>query len=894
VIGETLKQYRIESLLGAGGMGEVYQAKDTKLGRSVALKVLPEAFARDPDRVSRFEREAKLLAALNHPNIAALYGMEEADNRHFLVMELVEGETLAERLQRGAMPVTETLRIALQIVEALEAAHEKGIIHRDLKPANVKLTREGKVKVLDFGLAKAMEPGNSPASGILSNSPTISMAATNAGIILGTAAYMSPEQANGLAADARSDLFSLGSVLYEMLTGRQPFQGKTLSEVLASVLVRDPDWSGFPPDLHPRIHELLRRCLEKDPKRRWHAAGDVRVEIEKLIADPTGVEAPPQSSAPLKPLWKRAIPVLTAAALSAILASVAVLSLRPSIPQPVVTRFSFALPQDQALNPFNVSVAVSPDGTKLVYATDDGLHLRQMAELEARLIPGTEGAGTPALFSPDGQWIGFWAFTDSTLKKVAITGGAPIPICKCAQPSGIRWEGDHLVWSDPGRGIVRVSENGGEPEVLVSIKPEDRAHGPQILDGGKAVLFTLAEGATGTPEQWDTAQIVVQPLPSGERKVILRGGSDARYLDSGHLLYAVGRNVSAIPFDLRKLETGGGPIVVLEGVMRPYSYVSGAANLSLSENGTLAYVPGDAAGFSRNALAFTDKSGKFEPLPLPPGPYQHPRLSPDGRQIAFQQIDGQRTDIWIYELQGGRAPRKLTFNGNSGIPVWSSDSRRVIFISGDSVYWQPADGASPAEPLTKMESGLVYLPESVFEKVLAFTPLRGVSGGISLLSLEGDRKTESFIDVPNTVQLHAAFSPNGRWLAYMSTEVKSQPQIFVRPYPKTGGMYQITTEGGVTPLWSADGSQLFYVYLGRIYAVDIRTEPTFSAGTPVDLPIRGAIFPVPGLRNYDITKDGRFLVVMPAGQDGANAASTTQIHVVQNWLEELKQRVPVR
>jgi serine/threonine-protein kinase len=899
VIGQTLKHYRVESLIGTGGMGEVYQAKDTKLGRAVAVKVLPETIARDPERISRFEREARLLAAMNHPNIAALYGMEEADGRHFLVMELVEGETLAERLRRGPIPVVETLKTAQQIVEALEAAHDKGIIHRDLKPANVKFTREGKVKVLDFGLAKAMETRSAGGSGTeaFSNSPTVSMAATNAGIILGTAAYMSPEQANGLAADTRSDLFSLGSVLYEMLSGRQPFQGKTLSEVLASVLVREPDWNSLPPNLHPRVYELLRRCLEKDPRRRWHAAGDVRVEIEKLLADPGGLEEPSGASSVSKPLWRRAIPVLGAAIVGAFLTAVAFVRLSPAPPQPLVARFSITLPRDQGLNDFNVPIALSADSTKLVYVTSSQLFLRNLAEAEARPVTGTMGAGTPVLFSPDGQWIFFWSFTDGELRKVAVTGGASIRLCKCPQPMGITWHDNHILWGEAGKGIMRLSEDGGEPETLVSIKTGELAHGPQVLDDGRAMLFTLSPQAMANEEAWDAAQIVVQPLPAGERKVLVRGGSDGRYLPTGHLLYALGRNILAVLLDPKTLEPRGSPAVVLEGVMRPASFVSGAAGLTLSDNGTLAYVPADISLSTRNVLAMADKTGKIETLPLPPGDYRIPRISPNGKQIAFEQHTDQNSSMWIYEPGSGRQPRKLTFDANSSFPVWSSDSQRVIFHSGNltsgSIVQQRADGTGPTEKLTKPEPGLIQIPQATFGNLLAFTPFRNNTGGISILSLLSERKIESFVEIPGTVQVHAEFSSDGRWLAYMSTE-GGAAEIFIKPFPRTEAKYQITTAGGITPLWSSTGKQLFYVNQGRLYVADIQTESTPSVvGTPSELPIRGAIFPAPGLRNYDVTKDGRFLIVTPAAPDSATQA-TAQIHFVLNWLEELKQRVPVQ
>src|SRR5438093_1927085 len=428
-VGTRFGAYEILSDLGVGGMGEVYRARDTKLGRSVAIKVLPDTFAADPERIARFEREAKMLAALNHPHIAALYGMEESAGRHFLVMELVEGETLAERLQRGAMPIEETLKIAHQIVEALEAAHEKGIVHRDLKPANVKITPDDKVKVLDFGLAKALEPERGVSE--LTHSPTLSLMATEAGLILGTAAYMSPEQAKGFPADQRSDVFSFGVVLYEMLTGRQPFQGETAPDILASVLVRDPDLKSLPPHLNPRLHDLLRRCLEKTPKRRWQAIGDVRAEIETIAADPHGESAIAHAGAPPRPLWRRAIPIVATAIIASGLTGFGVWTARRSTPLPVA-RFTLTLPEGQQFtNLGRQLIAISPDGTQIVYVANRRLYLRPISALEARPISGAEAEGgvlNPA-FSPDGQFIVFWSADDQTVKKIAVTGGAAVTIC---------------------------------------------------------------------------------------------------------------------------------------------------------------------------------------------------------------------------------------------------------------------------------------------------------------------------------------------------------------------------------------------------------------------------------------------------------------------------------
>ena len=895
-IGQRLGAYEITALLGKGGMGEVYRARDTKLKRDVAIKSLPEEFSRDADRVRRFQREAEVLASLNHPNIAAIYDLHHVNDSRYLVLELVEGETLADRVKRGALPVEEALEIAKNICEALEAAHERGIVHRDLKPANVKLTPDGKVKVLDFGLAKAMQTPLEDST--VSNSPTI-LNGTIGGMILGTAAYMSPEQAKGRATDPRSDIFSVGCIVYEMLAGRQAFHGDDVSDVLASVLKSEPDFSLIPRDLNPRIYELLRRCFEKNPKRRWQAAGDLRVELEIITAAPRGGAT--LTSPIAQPGWRRAIPVAVASVLIGV-AGFAGWSLKPS-PPPLVARFQLVLPQDQAFSGAAMQlVAISPDGTRVVYAANNQFFLRQMAEMEARPVPGLTAAFNP-FFSPDGQWIGFFSDREQALKKIAVTGGAAITICKTSRLSGVRWDGNRIVFGDLSKGIMQVFADGGEPEVLVSIKPEEgTAFSPQILDSGKAVLFTMVPPGS-TLEQ---AQIVVQSLVSGERKVVLRSGSDARYVPSGHLLYAVGGNILAVPFDLKAMEVKGTSVPIIEGVMRSLPGGTGATHFSISDNGSLVYIPrGTASGRSQTVIAFTDRSGKSQTLPLPPASYEDPRISPDGKQLAVVTDNGNEEIVWIYQLSSGSTPRRLTFGGNNRMPVWSPDGRYVFFRSDRDgsvgIFRQPADGTGTAERLTKAErADERHVPSLVHPsgKILAFE-VRYRAGGNSdiwLLPLDGDRTPRPFLEQP-LFQAHAVFSPDGRWLAYMSNELENGiSQIFVQPYPSTGAKYQITTDGGGEPLWSPDGKQLFY-YGGnaRLMSVQIQTEPKFSFGKPSPLAMTGVLQEIANPRNYDITPDGKqFVVVLAASPNENNQPSTRLINVVLNWVEELKQRVPVR
>jgi serine/threonine-protein kinase len=908
MIGKQIAHFQIEARLGSGGMGEVYQARDMRLGRSVAVKMLPEEFARDPERTARLEREAKLLASLNHPNIAALYGLEQADGRHFLIMELVEGDTLAEQIQRGPLPVKDALKIAHQIAEALEAAHEKGIIHRDLKPANVKITPEGKVKVLDFGLAKALEEASPLASSLNTHSPTLSVMATHAGVILGTAGYMSPEQARGHAADARSDIFSFACVLYEMLTGRQTFQGETVTDVIASIVARDPDWRAIPANLHPKTEELIRRCLAKNRKDRWHAIADVRVELETIMADPHGLKLVAAREVPRQPLWRRAIPFATTAVLVAavaVAATIAVMNSRPS-PPAAVTRFPFVLPDGQHFtNGARNLIALSPDGATIVYEANGQLYLRSMGDMDARSIQGTgtsQNAAAP-FFSPDGRWVGFQSRAEQRLKKIAITGGAAVTICDLTGSNNLLgpiWNSDDYIYWGQAKGIVRVSANGGKPENLITLKEGEAAHRPQLLPGGDALLFTLAAGDTAVgSENWDKSQIVVQSLKSGDRKVVIPGGSDARYVPTGHIVYALGATVLAVRFDVRKLQTSG-PVPIIEGVRRASSAGGGGADaqVAFSNNGSMVYIPGGQAAASDLVLALVDRSGARKPLNIPAGPYSSPRISPDGRRLTVHTDDGKDRIVWIYDLSDASPIHKLTFEGHNESPLWTRDSQRVVFNSdreGDEgLFWQRADGGS-AERLAKAEQGIRPQPASWSPdgKVLILSTRTGTGQGISMLSLGADQKPTLVLKAPAN---NASLSPDGRWLAYHSNE-SGRNEVYVQPFPPAGEKHQITTTGGTNPLWSPDGKELFFLRGGsaerQITAVDVQTQRGFAFGKITPLPIIGII--APGPRPYDITPDGKyFVVIVPKSQAALDKAPAEQINVTLNWFEELKQRVAVK
>jgi serine/threonine-protein kinase len=903
--GTRLGSYEVVAPLGAGGMGEVYRAVDTRLNRHVALKVLPDVVASDPERIARFQREAKVLAALNHPHIAVLFGFEEHAGRSFLTMELVDGETLAERIARGPLSVKDALTIAIATAEGLEAAHESGIVHRDLKPANIKVTPDERVKILDFGLARAVE--SAPAGATLTNSPTFSALATQAGVILGTAAYMSPEQAKGLPADHRSDIFSFGVVLYEMLVGRNPFPGDTAPDVLASVLVRDADLSTLPADLNPRLVDLLRRCLAKHPKKRWQAIGDVRAELESIAAAPRVLVEPPRVEE--TPLWRRAIPVGLAAVITAAVAWT--LWPAPS-PPAIVGRYVFPLGEGQSFSGTGrQAVAISPDGTRMVYVANQRLYLRSMSELEARPIPGAEAEAdqgiTNPVFSPDGQTIAFYAGSTAqqggSLKRIAVAGGVPVTLGEARNPYGLSWIDDEILVGQGPNGIMRLSASGGKPDVLIPVSAEERAHGPQMLPGKESVLFTLL---TGSSIDWDRAKIVVQNLRTGDRKTIIDAGSDARYLPSGHLVYAIGGTVFGVPFDLQRLEVLGAPVPIVEGVRRGGATNTGTAHFSTSSAGSLIYIPGPnvaSATVTRN-IVFLDRTGSIEPLKLPPGAYVEPRISPDGTQIAFSSEDGKEQAIWVYDVSSTAAPRQLTVGGNNRFPVWSADGRRIAFQSdreGDfAIFWQLADGTGSAERLTSPEKGVLHYPESwkPGSDIFLFRMATGQSKYSLWTFSTQDKKAMPFGGVQSTKPPNAVFSPDGQWVAYYSDEAGGNV-LWLQPFPATGIKHRLGTDGdNHHPLWSPDGKELFYVRgPSQLSVRSIKTSPTFSSGYPAPVPVPTAtvrlLLNIPAShRAFDITRAGKIVALTNVPAPGT--PTTPQIHVVLNWQEELKRLVPTR
>jgi len=923
--GTKLGTYEITGAIGSGGMGEVYRANDTKLGRDVAIKVLPEAFAHDSERLARFQREAKMLASLNHPNIATIHGLEHSNSTHFLIMELVPGETLAERIKReGAVPVEEALKVAVQIAEALEAAHEKGIIHRDLKPANVKVTPEGKVKVLDFGLAKAF--AGDTADSNPSQSPTLSAVATMQGVLLGTAAYMSLEQARGKAVDKRTDIWAFGCVLYEMLTGKQAFDGEDITEILAAVVKTEPDWQVLPPTTPAQISILLRRCLRKDRQQRLRDAADVRIEIEEALSAPVNI-LPAAPKVRRAAIWRWALASGLACLAIGAIATALVLGVRGRERPPDVARVLVNVAPAETVapssanlpHPTRMAITLSPDGKYLVFSATRGgkqqLYLRAMDRLEATPIAGTEGSDSP-FFSPDGQWLGFWQGTlamgaTGELKKVSLSGGPALALCKTGPLYGASWgSNDTIVFANQiGGGLWRVSAAGGTPQVLTTPDPKkgEFSHRlPQMLPGSQAVLFTILRAY----RRWDDAQIAVRSLVTSEQKVLLEGSADARYVRTGHLVYARNGTLLAAPFDLAQLKMTGNPVGMVEGVMQDVNDTlaigdTGAAQFSVSDSGGLVYLPGGIVPNFEVSLVWVDRAGRTEPLPLAPRAFGSPRLSPDGQRLAFHTTQTNR-NVWVYDISRG-ASSQMTTEGQNNQSIWSPDGKRVTFGSAAAgpfnLFWKAADSSGPAERLTTDEHSQYPSSWSPDGKTLAFIQVATqTSYEIWTLSLEGGAaKSRPFVQTP-FLNRWAEFSPDGRWLAYVSNE-SGRDEVYVQPYPGPGGRQQVSTEGGVAPAWARNGKELFYAVPASIVgtipatndalkmmAVDVTSQPTFTAGKPKML-FAGRYINNTPVRGYDVTPDGRRFLMMQA-KEQPPAPALTEIVLVQNWFEELKRRVP--
>jgi len=867
-------------------MGEVYRACDARLGRDVALKILPEVFADEATRMARFEREAQILASLNHPNIAAIYGLEESNGIRALAMELVEGPTLAERIHPGAVPIDEALAIAKQICDALEYAHEHGIIHRDLKPSNVKIKDDGTVKVLDFGLAKAMEGDATSAD--ISTSPTLSQIATQAGILLGTAAYMAPEQARGKRVDRRADIWAFGVVLYEMLTGKALFSGETTSDLLADVIKSEPNWSQLPGSLPRRIRELLQRCLQKDPRRRLQAIGEARIALEEVLSGAPQEVTATREEMVSSPIWRRAGP-WAAGILLATIVGVSVWELRPRPDPPPVIQFSFGAPiGDSLVFRFgNTPLVLSPDNTAVVFMVRHNgtsqLYLRWLNRLEAMPLKGTDDGLYP-FFSPDGQWIAF--FAGSKLKKVSVSGGTPVTLCDAPISRGGTWTPDNSIIfaPSPSSGLMRVSAAGGtaEPFTRLDASKGERGHRwPKALPGGKAVLFNSSEPIGNFYD----VPICLALLKTGEVKTLPLRGTNVRYVP-GYVVFTRGETLYAAPFDLKRLEVTGSPLPAGEVLISP----TGAASYSVSESGSFAYVP---AGASIGKLAWVDAKGTTEVAGLPTRDYfNRVQISPDGKRIVVVILEGGIRHIWVYDIMRGSLTR-LTFgeSDNAG-PTWSPDGRRIAFVTSkdgnSTIVAKPSDGSGSEETLLPAQKFVTAIGSwSPDGKFLGYSQI-GSNGKLEsgVLPLDGDRKPQLLMASAQFDQGFPIFSPNGKYLAYTSNE-SGRNEVYVIPFGRGSGKWQVSTRGGILPVWTRNGKQLFYRESGgNIMGVDVAAQTVFSASTPRVIVPSAVTTPLSnGLDSYDVSLDGRRFLVH---QQSSEAGQSVQINVVLNWSEELR------
>jgi serine/threonine-protein kinase len=936
--GRNLLHYELVEKIGEGGMGVVWRAKDTSLGRDVAIKLLPAMLAGDADRLARFEREAKLLASLNHPHIATIHGLhqtlgnpgsgkvegENDQQLRFLVMELIEGEDLQERIERGAIGLERTIEIAGQVALALEAAHAQGIVHRDLKPANIKLTAEGDVKVLDFGLAKALAPeaisGDKVAS--LSMSPTMTSAGTVAGMIIGTAAYMSPEQARGKPVDKRADMWAFGCLLFEMLTGRSCFEGETLSDTLASVLKEEPDISLLPADTPPAVHRLIRRCLAKDMRQRLSDAGSARLELSESLQQPppsessvhpavsgigetasagiaTGSDSSPGSNRSARRAW-----VITAVTFVVALTTIGMLLMRQNngagtaeLPEPLVLTITippeYKLDGDQQSN-----IALSPDGRRLVFtayeesSSTTSLFLRELDDATIVPLPDTAEAVNP-FFSPDGQWVGF--FADSGLKKIRIDGKSALPICSIQGATrGASWgDNDTIVFTEHFAGkLMMVKGSGGEPTALTELDSEarERTHRwPQAVLGHDVALFTVA--TTDSPEFYDDARIDAVRISTGERTTILENASFARYLSDGYLIFGRGGFLFGVPFDIDKLETVGASVPLVEDVMGAPE--SGVVYTSIAGNGLLAYLAGRNAGL-RGELKWLDADGDERVVPgVPLDRYTEPVLSPDKGSIAVTIAGGKLQDLWVFDLKAQTMTR-LTFEGNNYRPVWSNDGRSIIYYSVrdglGAIYSTSADG-SGGDRLFHKGIGASVQPDDLSPdgKWLLYSEFGTSSSKVFVLSMEDPEAEprplitgQGSIDVQNP-----RFSPDGNWIAYALSGTGTY-QIFVQPFPGSGGRRQISTEGGVNPGWTGDGRQIHFRENRDWWAVDVEAGENrqFRAGVPRKL--RSGLPRVHLNAQTSISPEGTsMLVAVPLEDSGVRS----EITVIVDWMTVVKRKL---
>jgi len=885
--GTKLGPYEIGVPLGAGGMGEVYRAKDTRLDRSVAIKILPTQFSADPVRKQRFEREAKTISSLNHPHICVLYDVGHQDGTDYLVMECVEGETLAKRLEKGPLPLEQVLEYGAQIADALDKAHRGGVVHRDLKPGNIVLAETG-AKLLDFGLAKPVSP---LVSGMTLTADTPRAAMTEEGTILGTFQYMSPEQIEGKELDGRSDIFSLGAVLYEMVTGQQAFEGKSRLSVASAILEKEPEAIAKLKPLTPHVLDhVIRRCLAKHREDRWQSAHDLKLELQWINdSQSQGTWAPTNTTATAPTSGRKLLLWAFLSVLLATITGIVAWMLKP-VPRQQVSRSVITLPVGQRLAELEEpALALSNDGTKLAYVAVQGdtqqIYLRSMDNPQPRALADTVG-GTNPFFSPDGQWLGFYA--DQKLKKISLNGEAVITLADVpTKPHGATWNSQGLiVFSSMQIGpLQRVSDSGGSPQDLTHFERGEVSHrGPDFLPGGKAYLFAATRGSY----YWTNAKIAVQSLDGGERKNLIQGAAFPRYASSGHLLYAKDGNLFAVPFDAARLAITGTATPVVEGVLQ--SRTSGTAQYSVSASGSLVYIPGGVLADHRR-LVWADRSGKEYPVEAPIRAYLFPRVSPDGKRVSVTVAE-ENTQIWLYDLARDTLTR-LTFEGDQNYnAVWSPDGKRIAFQSrkdtSTEIYSQSVDDTGELEKLTIRDMPFVPMSWSPDGQTLSLIEVNPETGfDLWVMSMK-DRKPALFLGTRFNESV-PRFSPDGHWLTYISNE-SGRNEIYVRPFPGPGAKLQISIDGGTEPCWNPTGRELFYRNGDKMMAVNIGLQPTLTAGKPHVLFERQFLLSPATTPNYDVSHDGqRFLMVKAAG---AGETAPAQINVVFNWFEELKRVVP--
>ncbi len=925
--GARLGPYEILAPLGAGGMGDVYRALDTTLDREVAIKVLPDAFAQHPDRLARFEREARLLGSLSHPNIAVVHALHHVENVYYLQMELVRGETLADRIARGPLPIVEALQLFRQIAEALEAAHAHSIVHRDLKPANIMVTPQGLIKVLDFGLAKVVSTDDS--SGPATQFPTRTPAPTEAGLIIGTASYMSPEQARGDAVDRRTDIWAFGCIMHEAVSGRRAFQGRTPSDTIAAVLKEEPDWPAMAAATPVRLRELIKRCLQKDPHLRLHDVADARIELDEVLRDPLGTQSTLSGLTPSDPAARfslskpRALVLAAAVLLLAVALGTGVSRWTrggdgPS-PSGAMARLMISLPTGRSLERGRFTpVALSPDGSELVYvAAEDGgqthLYLRRLDDIETRPIEATEGATTP-FFSPDGRWLGFYA--GGALKRVSLAGGVPLTIAETPPVWSASWGADRIVFATSlaSSGLWTVAADGGEPQALTTPGSDDSRHGyPQILPDGAHVLFSVLR-----PRGWHAALLT---LGTGEWRVLNEGrtiGEGAQYLSTGHLVYTQSGGLVATKFDLARnaatqseppqLGLDAPPIPLRERVET--SRFGGAYFAIAARAGSLVYLSASPKAASRTLLR-VDREGRATAMVDQRLGYEHPVFSPDGRKVAVTIASEAGSDVWLIDLERGGTRTRFTTGNTSAFPVWSADGLRLAFQSATrgpwNLFWRPVDQSAGPAPIL----GASMTPPSVWPSVmegllpgslptlsganpqfptswatgqsgLAFHE-RKANGERDIWVADREGSASPFLLTPFDERF-PRFSPDGRWLAYVSNESGTN-EVYVQPFPGPGSKWLVSTGGGTDPVWSRDRRELFYRQGDQMMAVSIATTREFAAARPRRL-FEARFDADDSGPNYDVAPDGLSFLVAQSDQ----ASTPGQLQIVLNWFNDLLAR----